>query len=279
MPCSRLSQLDSDPNSFRIVLKPGREKSLRHRHPWIFSGAIERVEGEPGDGRDGRGRRATTAPSSRAPRIARARRSARASGRSIATEAIDAAFLERAARSRRSTRRDALRRGQRRACASCTASPTGCPGWSSTAMPTWSWCSSSRRAPSAGATPGARCSRELTGARAVYERSDVEVRTLEGLAAARGPAAAAASRGRCASSRTASRTRSTSRSGQKTGFFLDQRDNRALAASLARDAEVLNAFCYTGGFSARGAEGRREARRLDRHLGGGARGRARATSR
>jgi 23S rRNA (cytosine1962-C5)-methyltransferase len=37
--------------------------------------------------------------------------------------------------------------------------------------------------------------------------------------------------------------------GQKTGFFLDQRDNRALAASLASGADVLNAFCYTGGFS------------------------------
>jgi 23S rRNA (cytosine1962-C5)-methyltransferase len=37
--------------------------------------------------------------------------------------------------------------------------------------------------------------------------------------------------------------------GQKTGFYLDQRENRGLAASLAKDAEVLNAFCYTGGFS------------------------------
>ena len=37
--------------------------------------------------------------------------------------------------------------------------------------------------------------------------------------------------------------------GQKTGFFLDQRDNRALLKSLAKDAVVLNAFGYTGGFS------------------------------
>jgi 23S rRNA (cytosine1962-C5)-methyltransferase len=37
--------------------------------------------------------------------------------------------------------------------------------------------------------------------------------------------------------------------GQKTGFYLDQRDNRALTESLARDKEVLNCFCYTGGFS------------------------------
>ena len=37
--------------------------------------------------------------------------------------------------------------------------------------------------------------------------------------------------------------------GQKTGFFLDQRENRALVGSLAKDRNVLNLFCYTGGFS------------------------------
>ena len=37
--------------------------------------------------------------------------------------------------------------------------------------------------------------------------------------------------------------------GQKTGFFLDQRDNRQLVGSLAKGRNVLNLFCYTGGFS------------------------------
>ncbi len=37
--------------------------------------------------------------------------------------------------------------------------------------------------------------------------------------------------------------------GQKTGFFLDQRENRALVAKYARGRNVLNLFCYTGGFS------------------------------
>ena len=37
--------------------------------------------------------------------------------------------------------------------------------------------------------------------------------------------------------------------GQKTGFFLDQRDNRALVGSLAAGRNMLNLFCYTGGFS------------------------------
>ncbi len=37
--------------------------------------------------------------------------------------------------------------------------------------------------------------------------------------------------------------------GQKTGFFVDQRDNRSLVEHYARNRKVLNAFCYTGGFS------------------------------
>jgi 23S rRNA (cytosine1962-C5)-methyltransferase len=37
--------------------------------------------------------------------------------------------------------------------------------------------------------------------------------------------------------------------GQKTGFYLDQRDNRALTETLSLDRDVLNCFCYTGGFS------------------------------
>ena len=39
-------------------------------------------------------------------------------------------------------------------------------------------------------------------------------------------------------------------SGQKTGFFLDQRDNRQMLRSFAEGKKVLNLFCYTGGFSA-----------------------------
>ena len=37
--------------------------------------------------------------------------------------------------------------------------------------------------------------------------------------------------------------------GQKTGFFIDQRDNRAMLAEFSKDRKVLNTFCYTGGFS------------------------------
>ncbi|TNF32225.1 MAG: class I SAM-dependent rRNA methyltransferase [Deltaproteobacteria bacterium] len=52
--------------------------------------------------------------------------------------------------------------------------------------------------------------------------------------------------------------------GQKTGFFLDQRDNRARVARLARDRSVLNVFGYTGGFSiAAGRAGARQVTTVD----------------
>ena len=44
-------------------------------------------------------------------------------------------------------------------------------------------------------------------------------------------------------------------SGHKTGFYLDQRQNRRRIAELARGRDVLNCFCYTGGFSIHAAMG------------------------
>ena len=49
--------------------------------------------------------------------------------------------------------------------------------------------------------------------------------------------------------------------GQKTGFFLDQRENRHLVGTYAKDRDVLNLFCYSGGFSAYALAG--GARRVD----------------
>jgi 23S rRNA (cytosine1962-C5)-methyltransferase len=89
---------------------------------------------------------------------------------------------------------------------------------------------------------------ELTGAKSVYERSDVEVRSLEGLPPRSGPLLGNAG-GLVRIKEDGIAYEVDVATGQKTGFYLDQRDNRALAGSLAHDAEVLNAFCYTGGFS------------------------------
>jgi 23S rRNA (cytosine1962-C5)-methyltransferase len=52
--------------------------------------------------------------------------------------------------------------------------------------------------------------------------------------------------------------------GQKTGFFIDQRDNRTFLANYAKDKVVLNTFCYTGGFSVYAANsGAKEVHSID----------------
>ena len=81
-------------------------------------------------------------------------------------------------------------------------------------------------------------------------------------------------------SRSASTTgvsRSMSTQGHKTGFYLDQRDNRARFAQLVRHfgvQRVLNCYCYTGGFTRRGAGRRRGTGDERRFVGAGARARA-----
>jgi 23S rRNA (cytosine1962-C5)-methyltransferase len=89
---------------------------------------------------------------------------------------------------------------------------------------------------------------EVSGCSALYERSDLEVRELEGL-----PARSGALRGRPAETVTIAehgiRYRVDIAHGQKTGFYLDQRASRDRIRVLAAGRDVLNAFCYTGGFS------------------------------
>jgi len=82
----------------------------------------------------------------------------------------------------------------------------------------------------------------------VYERSDAEVRVLEGLSPRVGVL-----RGTLPETvdidEAGIRYRIDVVGGQKTGFYLDQRDNRAFVGAHARGRRVMNAFCYTGGFT------------------------------
>jgi 23S rRNA (cytosine1962-C5)-methyltransferase len=87
-----------------------------------------------------------------------------------------------------------------------------------------------------------------TGGQCVFERSDVEVRTLEGL-----PQRTGVIEGTPPADieivEAGLRYGVDVVAGQKTGFYLDQRANRRKIGALARDRRVLNAFCYTGGFT------------------------------
>jgi 23S rRNA (cytosine1962-C5)-methyltransferase len=90
---------------------------------------------------------------------------------------------------------------------------------------------------------------ELSGCEAVFERSDAEVRKIEGLEPRVGFARGNRDARRCPIVEYGLHFRVDAAEGQKTGFFLDQRENRQRVRSLAAGREVLDAFCYTGGFS------------------------------
>ncbi len=90
---------------------------------------------------------------------------------------------------------------------------------------------------------------ELTSARALYERSDADVLELEGLQHRSGVVRGTLDPPQVEILEYGARFRVDVAHGHKTGFYLDQRDNRHFVGKLAAGRDVLNCFCYTGGFT------------------------------
>lgn len=228
-----------------VVLKAGREKSLLRRHPWVFSGAVERIEGEAAAG-------ATVAVRASDGRfLAWAGYSPNSQIRCRVwswneTERIDAGWfawrLETAVAYRH---RLGLANS---ACRLVHAEADGLPGVvcdrygdllvlqiGSAGAERW------RETIADALLSASGCTR-------IFERSDTDVRELEAL-----PARSGWLRGSGASAvrieEGGVRYGIDVARGQKTGFYLDQRDNRARIRNVAQGREVLNCFCYTGGFS------------------------------
>ena len=227
------------------VLKPGREKSLLHRHPWVFSGAIARADGDitPGatvDIRADDGRLLARAAASPASQI-------RARVWSFdPADTIDAAFVARrlaASFARRETLADSLG-----AARLVHGESDGLPGiivdrYADVLV---------AQILSAGAERWRDALFDAlvqtTGCGNVYERSDAEVRALEGLPQRTGIVRGNVPSGLAIEEHGLRYTVDVA-GGQKTGFYLDQRDNRRLIKSIAGGADVLDCFCYSGGFS------------------------------
>ncbi|MEO8676275.1 MAG: class I SAM-dependent rRNA methyltransferase [Casimicrobiaceae bacterium] len=229
-----------------LRLAPGRDKSLRERHPWVFSGAIATVEGNPESGdtvdihRDDGAfiARAAYSPSSQI----RAR-----VWTFDARESIDDAFFARRvarAVAARAPMLDATHTG----CRLLHGESDGLPGvvadrYGDTLVLQISAAGGERwRDSIVAALIGA------TGVSCVYERSDADVRNLEGLPPRSGLAHGTMP-GEVLLVEDGLAYRVDVVAGQKTGFFLDQRDSRATVRSLAAGRETLNVFCYTGGFT------------------------------
>lgn len=239
-----------------IILKAGREKSLLRRHPWIFSGAVERVDGAPVSGdtlpvRSAQGEFLAWAAYNAASQITARVWSWREE------EVINAEFFLRRITNTLSARRTLLPRplagedwgeGKNNGARLIHAESDGLPGLivdqygDVLVMQIGSagaerWCDTC-----------ADILQELYKPACIYERSDSDSRALEGLELRNGVL-----RGALPDTveviENGLRFKVDVVSGQKTGFYLDQRDNRALTETLARDKDVLNCFCYTGGFS------------------------------
>jgi len=90
---------------------------------------------------------------------------------------------------------------------------------------------------------------KMEGVACIYERSDVAVRELEGLPQRTGVLFGDAGKRTRVIKENGLRFIVDIQNGQKTGFYLDQRENRTFVRQIAQGKSVLNCFCYTGGFS------------------------------
>jgi 23S rRNA (cytosine1962-C5)-methyltransferase len=238
----------------RIFLKQGRERSLLRFHPWIFTGAIDHVEARPALGETveviaADGRRLALAAYSPTSQIA-----ARV-WTFDCDAAVDAAFfrarLERASALRRALVRDGDGEGEGsagRAERLVNAESDGLPGVIVDRYAGVLVCQF--------LSAGAEHWREtivaelvsLFAPASVYERSDVEVRAREGLEPRAGLLAGAEPDELVEIREGTCRFLVDVRAGHKTGFYLDQRENRFELREYVAGREVLNGFAYTGAF-------------------------------
>lgn len=233
-----------------VTVKRGRVKPLVYRHPWVFSASIERTDGEPADGdvvevRDPGGRFLASGFWN-----GRSQLRVRCFAWDPGVEPDAAFFRDRIAAAAR-FRRETL----------------GLPDEQTTAFRVIH--SEADRLPGLVAdrfgdvlaiqisTAGLERRRALVldaleaelSPRAIVEIDDPDARAKEGL-----PAVERLQRGALAGGPVAIRENGLEfevdlAGGQKTGFFCDQRENRAAAAALARGRRVLDAFSYTGAFA------------------------------
>ena len=231
-----------------LQLKGGRDKAVRQMHPWIFSGAVESVQGDP--------------------QIGETVRVVSASGEGLGwagysphsqirarmwtwdpDQAVNEAFIHERIRRAVEMRRFWVPAQVSDAVRLVHAESDGLPGLVVDRYADWLVVQF--------LTAGAEYWREtildalrsLTGLSQIYERSDVEARRLEGLPGRTGLLSGSGEPGPVRIQEHGLQFDVGVKSGQKTGFYLDQRDNRRLVGEITAGCQVLNCFSYTGGFT------------------------------
>lgn len=248
-----------------IVLKTGREKSVLLHHPWLFSGAIAQVMGEPSSGET------VAVYSSKMEKLGCAAFSPQSS---IAArfwtfdpdETVDEAFLFQKLHAAWHARQVLHADPQTTAYRVVHSESDGIPGLVVDRYSDWLVVQFTSAGAEYWRETVTRLLQQVTGLEQIYERSDVEVRSLEGLPERTGFLAGGEPPQHITILENGIQYLVDIQHGHKTGFYLDQRSNRARMRSLAKGKRVLNCFCYTGGFSLSAAGGAQEIVSVDSSL-------------
>ena len=231
-----------------LILKPGKERSLYRRHPWIFEGSVARLNGraKPGDTvdvLDADGRvlaRAAWSPKSQI----------RARIWSFDSQTIiDDAFFKRRVADAVARRQAMPQLAGQEGMRLIHGESDGLPGVIADRYGDTICLQLTAAGPDKWRKAIVGALVKATGVARIYERSDSDVRGLEGLEPVTGWVHGEAPDTALSIDENGVRLGVDVVGGHKTGFYLDQRDNRLLTRDLAAGKAVLNCFCYTGGFS------------------------------
>lgn len=230
-----------------IILKPGREKSILRWHPWIFSGAIDRMDGKPEPGETVEILSAAGALLGRGAYSPRSQITVRMWSFDPGEEVGPALFHSRLTCAIE-IRAPLLAGGDRAACRLVNAESDLLPGLIVDRYADFLVCQFLSAGAERWKPDIVKLLVDLSPCRGVFERSDVEVRRKEGLAPMKGVLQGEHPPDLVEILENGCRYLVDVVNGQKTGFFLDQRDSRVRMAWYAKGREVLNGFAYTGGF-------------------------------
>jgi len=230
----------------RVTLQPGRERPVRAGHPWIFSRAIasglEGAEpGEPVEVRAAGG--AFVAAGYGNPRTTIAVRVL-----TLEEEPVDARLVRRRLDEALALRRAVLPAGLT-AQRLVNGEGDRLPGIVADRYGDFVVCQFLTAGAARLAPAFVEALRETLAPAGIYERSEGGVRAEEGIPGARGVLAGVEPPPRLVVDENGARFLVDVVHGQKTGFFLDQREGRARVRALAEGRSVLNTFAYTGGFA------------------------------
>ena len=248
-----------------LILKPGRERSLLRRHPWIFSSAIARRQGKLHSGtsvtiRDEQGKFIAKGAWSPKSKIAARIWSFNED------ETIDDAFFKRRIATAIEKRQLLLQMDKQQGVRLIHAESDGLPGvvvdrYKNTLVIQLNTAGADRWRQAI-----INALQQATDCKRIYERSDSESRQLEGLEPINGWCSGETPDKAVQIKENGIRYLIDIEHGHKTGFYLDQRDNRRLLRKMIEGmvkngtgTRVLNCFCYTGGFSMQALAGGAES--------------------